>query len=353
MLRTADMEKKISVIVPVYNKEKTITKCINSILSQSYENIEVIAVDDGSSDNSLNILKELEKSDNRLTVIHQDNNGVSSARNAGLERAKGEYISFVDSDDWLEKDALKKLSALINDDVDIVCCCCNAVTDDGSIINHFYQGDRVFSTPEEKKELYFQLFDTAYHQPQETYTGIGVPWGKIYKSELFDKLRFDTRLNHYEDNVLNYELFLNSRTVVYLDAPLYNYSTDHIITVLNGYNKKIVDSYSLTTVKRYEIAQNHNQLEDNEFKEMLDKQSAELISVVVMLMIYNKDRGLSHKQLIEELAFVNETLNLQKVFKIIDNQNISSATTKLVFRLLKNKKYRTLDAFLSLRNKVR
>ena len=92
----------ISVIIPVYNCEKYIKKCIESILNQTYKDLEVIVIDDGSKDSSLNICNKLMKEDYRLTVIHQENQGVSSARNKGLENAQGEYIVFVDGDDWVE-----------------------------------------------------------------------------------------------------------------------------------------------------------------------------------------------------------------------------------------------------------
>ena len=94
----------ISVIIPVYNVEKYLSRCIESVLNQTYRNLEIIIVDDGSTDDSLNICRRYEKKDKRIKVIHQDNGGLSSARNKGLMNSTGEYISFVDSDDWLHPD---------------------------------------------------------------------------------------------------------------------------------------------------------------------------------------------------------------------------------------------------------
>ena len=103
------MGKKITVIVPVYNTKKFLTRCVNSILKQSYENLEVIIIDDGSTDGSAQVCDELSKSDKRVRVIHQKNKGIATTRNIGIENATGYYISFVDSDDYLEKDLYKNL----------------------------------------------------------------------------------------------------------------------------------------------------------------------------------------------------------------------------------------------------
>lgn len=96
------MKKIVSIIVPVYNVEKFIFKTVNSILNQDYKNIEIILVDDGSPDNSARIIDELAKKDNRIVCVHKENGGVSSARNAGLKIATGEYVTFIDGDDWVE-----------------------------------------------------------------------------------------------------------------------------------------------------------------------------------------------------------------------------------------------------------
>ena len=101
------MDEKISIIVPMYNAEKWLEKCVNSIIEQSYSNIEILLINDGSTDKTLEICKKIEKIDNRVRVIDKKNEGVSKTRNLGLENATGKYIKFVDSDDWLEKMLVK------------------------------------------------------------------------------------------------------------------------------------------------------------------------------------------------------------------------------------------------------
>ena len=108
--------KKVSVIVPIYNVERYIDKCVRSLMLQDYGNIEIILVDDGSPDNSGRIIDELSKEDNRIIVIHKANGGVSTARNAGLLQATGEYVMFVDSDDWVEKDYVSYFLDIVQKD---------------------------------------------------------------------------------------------------------------------------------------------------------------------------------------------------------------------------------------------
>lgn len=113
--------KRISVIIPVYNAEKYLAQCLDSILAQTYQNLEIICVDDGSTDGSLDILSEYRKKDLRVFVIRQNHIGVSQARNTGLQHAVGEVVAFVDADDYLKPDIYEKAMAVFTDDVDLVC----------------------------------------------------------------------------------------------------------------------------------------------------------------------------------------------------------------------------------------
>ena len=117
------INKKVSIIVPVYNSEKTILRCLDSILNQTYKNIEIIIVDDGSTDNSYNLIKSRLNNDHRIKLIKKENTGVSDSRNNGLEITTGEYVTFIDSDDWIELNLIEKMvEVLEKENVDIVCC---------------------------------------------------------------------------------------------------------------------------------------------------------------------------------------------------------------------------------------
>ena len=133
------MNDLVSVIVPIYNKENLISRCIESLIRQKYINIEIILVDDGSTDKSLAICQKYEKKDTRIKTYHKDNGGISSARNYGIAKARGEWISFVDADDYVENDYIKLLIQNCND-VDLVVCNCYMLTNNKKInSNHIFE----------------------------------------------------------------------------------------------------------------------------------------------------------------------------------------------------------------------
>lgn len=177
----------ISVIVPVYKVEKYLNRCINSILNQSYENFELILVDDGSPDNCPNICDEWVKKDKRISVIHQKNQGLSSARNTGIRKSKGKYLTFVDSDDWIASNMLEVLLNLIlKHDADISIC------------------DFVRTDDEKREDIKIIPKEIIYNQSQfmdiilkiNSNRTIHYAWGKLYKREIIDS-------KHYPVGMLN------------------------------------------------------------------------------------------------------------------------------------------------------
>ena len=202
----------ISIIVPVYKVEKYLNKCINSILDQTYQNIEIILVDDGGKDKCPMICDEYAKIDQRVKVIHQENRGLSGARNVGIEMAKGEYLIFVDSDDTIEKTLVKDLyECAKKNNTPIAICGRRYVFEDGTIICK--QPDNIEKTFDFKDAIIemnkFDLFDMS-------------AWAKIYKHDIFEKIRFpEGKLS--EDYFIMYKLIELSGKVSYISKPLYNY----------------------------------------------------------------------------------------------------------------------------------
>lgn len=170
------MEERISVIVPVYNAEKTIARCIETLLGQTYGNIELLLVDDGSKDGSLAICREYAEKDNRITVIHKENGGVSSARNAGIEMAKGDYILFVDSDDYVEPDYVSAMVTAAKESLGYghIWCCFQTVTG--------YQYEN--AVPNMKSDARYLLFDrTQIMQLHQIWLDTG-PCNKLYRRSI-------------------------------------------------------------------------------------------------------------------------------------------------------------------------
>lgn len=201
---------KISVIIPVYNGEEYINQCVESVLNQSYHNIEVLLVDDGSRDKSGKICEEYQRKDIRVKVIHKNNEGVSSARNEGLKRCKGEYVAFVDSDDYVEKDYLECLyQKLRENNADIAACNFSYVFKDG----------RKQEENQLKSKCMLLNDDLNYCQNSFLY----YIWGKIFKKEMLKDLSFDTRLSVAEDSLFVAEVIKKSGKLYYEQEPLYMY----------------------------------------------------------------------------------------------------------------------------------
>lgn len=177
----------ISIIVPIYNVEDCVEKCVDSILAQSYKNIEVILVDDGSKDKSGDICDKYQKKDKRVKVIHKENGGVSSARNIGLKTAVGVLISFVDGDDALEVSHIEKLYAdIIRKKADISICGFTRFEGD----NKTSVSETNYSGLVTSSEAITLLLEGKIYAS---------PWGKLYKKEVFDGLSFDEKSGYGED----------------------------------------------------------------------------------------------------------------------------------------------------------
>lgn len=202
---------KISVIVPVYGVERCLEKCINSICNQTYKNIEIIIVDDGSPDKCPEICDELALKDSRIVVIHKENAGVGSARNEGLDKATGEYIGFVDSDDYIEEDMYEMMLIKMKDDnSDIVECSANMVDEQYNVIGQCQFNDEVIDG-----EMISKNFLTKKNS--EDY----VHW-RLFKKEVIGDLRFPN-LKCSEDYVFLSKVNLNCKRKSTMKNKLYNY----------------------------------------------------------------------------------------------------------------------------------
>ena len=204
---------KISVIVPVYNCEEFLPACVESILRQTYQNLEIILIDDGAEDGSGAICDDYAAKDGRIRVIHQKNQGVSAARNAGLDAATGELITFVDSDDAIEPDMYEVLvKLLLEHQADIAHCGYRKVHFDGSSKEVLGTGKLLIQDSWEASECLI----TGKH-----FTG--GPWTKVYRKELFSSIRFDPALKINEDVWMNVQAFREAKKIVFWDVPKYRY----------------------------------------------------------------------------------------------------------------------------------
>ena len=206
----------ISIIIPVYNAEKYLSQCLKSIIEQSYNNLEIILINDGSTDDSKNICDKIASKDKRIIVIHKENGGISSARNKGLDIAKGEYIAFCDDDDIIHTNMIELLyKNLVHSDADLAMCNTLSIHPNQNIpsINiQQYNTQRLSNY-----ELLHLIFKSATDDPM--HLNSNCIWNKLYKKKYLNNLRFKDK--GFEDTYFSTLVYCNISSCIYIKAPLY------------------------------------------------------------------------------------------------------------------------------------
>ena len=306
-------EKLISVIVPIYNVENYLEKCINSIINQSYNNLEIILVDDGSTDNCGIICDMYKEIDNRIIVIHKSNGGLSSARNVGLDISKGDLISFVDSDDYIEKTFLEELKNNMDKyKSDISVCNYYRVKNNNltiGIINN--NEDEYVLTDKDKFENIVNNYRVCV-------------WNKLYKKSIFKNIRFpDGRI--FEDRYVICDILNEAMAISYFNKPLYYYVYRsnsivnkydlNYIDIINAYNKQI----------EFYIKKGYHDLIRQEQNNKMNS----IIENISKMKIYKiNDKGIYNKYY-RELVNTNKDVkwkdasNKVKLFKIFRKSSIN------------------------------
>lgn len=243
------MEEKISVIVPIYKVEDYLHRCVESIINQTYTNLEIILVDDGSPDNCSKICDEYAEKDSRIKVIHKKNGGLSDARNAGLLIATGEYISFIDSDDYIDINMYKSIITYMEKhDLDIAECGIKHVYS-----NKIKQDDKldksihVFNSEDALKEL---MLERRLHQ---------TVWNKLYKTKLIKNIFFEKGKIH-EDEFWTYKVFMNAEKIGFLDEYLYYYIHREGSIMAQGYSSKNLDGLEARYLRYRDISESYSKL---------------------------------------------------------------------------------------------
>ena len=213
------MTEKITVIVPVYNVEHYLDKCLDSLINQTYKNLEIIVINDGSTDNSGIICQEYAQKDNRIIYVEKENGGQSEARNMGLDRMTGSYVTFVDSDDWVEADYVETLYQKITEyQADIAVGNYYSYNEQEGIFCFHIFGSSYYEKVYDNVSI-FENFYESEHMKNFALICVG---GKLYKSDLFRELRFEVgKLG--EDGYLNQKIYLLAEKTIYLNKGLYAY----------------------------------------------------------------------------------------------------------------------------------
>lgn len=320
------MEDLISVIVPVYNVEKYINKCIDSILNQTHKNLEIILVDDGSQDNSGKICDEYAKEDKRIIIIHKENGGVSSARNIGLENATGKYVTFIDADDYVDENYCQKLlETLIEQNVDCVACGHNR------IYNKENKLEKITSKKSYKlrdKEILEKILCVQ--------SGLGFAAMKLWKRNKIKDIRFNEDMQVAEDAFFALQASQIIKDMYVLNEAIYNYRFNDKSAV-RKYNKDYANKY----LKSMQITQKY--LEEK-FKsdvpeiKMLNNYILYHLLLIIVNYCFNPKNNLKTKQQIKELKKVCDIDKFRQAIKKSNYEGFS-LTRKVTIFTLKHKLY--------------
>lgn len=310
----------VSIIIPVYNGEKHIEKCITSIINQSYENIEIIIVDDGSTDKTVEILEKCKKVDRRIKYYSQNNSGPSVARNKGIEVSSGEYIAFVDSDDTIKEDYIELLLKTIEKgNFDIVACGYTDISIYGiTNLNDFYI-DKVII---DKEKFINNIF-----------TGVGgTLWSKIFKSKIIkdNNIKMNEEIFICEDMLFVLEYVTKCTSFGAIKENLYNYNRINDDSI----SSKINFTYYNNLIKVMNLIENI--LEENHYsKKFIDKILSERIkSISLNLSIMQHDSKHNYKNA-DKLTNIKEILNNEYFKRYKDSFSTNSLKEGTLLKLFK------------------
>ena len=312
---------KISLIVPCYNVEKYLPKCLDSIINQTYTNIEIICVNDGSKDNTLNVLNEYKSKDDRIIVIDQPNSGASAARNNAFSRVTGDYIMFVDSDDWIDEQTCEiAVNKALSSDYDLVIWNYIREFSNKPLPKQIFADEEIiFKKDDVKHKLYRRtvgLYKEELSRPENADSIVTI-WGRLYKSSIIidNKLQLiDLKeIGTSEDALFNLEAYKYINSAIYIPDCLYHYRKDNEGSVTTGYKPKLYDQWN----NLFSIIEKHikeNNLGD-EFYSALDNRIS-LAIIGLGLNAMNADKGIKKVKEIKNiisspryrLAYKNLTL---------------------------------------------
>lgn len=308
------MASTISVIIPVYNVEPYIRQCLDSIINQTYRNLEIIIVDDGSPDNCGIICDEYAEKDERIMVFHKQNGGVNSARNLGIQNATGEWIAFVDSDDWCDLDYYEKFMDCIGNKCPDVFQACGFI----------------FEYPNSKSQFKYN-FREDYQETDRVHiekfmmdiTGIGMPWDKLYRREFIieNHLLFDTSCKAFDDHLFNLQVYDHAKNIAGSVFAGYHYR-QIAISITKGFNpKKNEQNYeAISKIQNYIRQQNM----PDELKTVAHTDAIVAIVISMNCYYFHSKNDKSYREVANEIKAIKKLPYYQEaIWSVNDNRYLT------------------------------
>lgn len=332
----------VSIIVPVYHvQDHYLRVCIESILQQEYQKIELILVDDGSENNEGLICDEYRNADERVKVIHQDNQGVSAARNRGMREAEGTWICFVDADDWIEKNMIKEvLGNMAGRAPDMVVWNLYFNYPSREIVRKNYP-DSIWVEESQRLEeaRLFLLRTIAVRKGELKIPTLGMPFCHLYKRSIIEKhdITFDISFKQGEDKLFNYQYYMHIRNFLYLNLPLYHYRI-HQESTTHTFFREHVETSTRILKKYYEI--------EPEIQNNLEFRNTYYIRVMYIAWFligrYYLKKGGRMTALIREFSFLMRTEPYREAIRNVKLSDMEFCMTKVRMLMLKYHMYRFL-----------
>lgn len=348
------MNTDVSIVLPIYNiKEEYLRKCVESLLQQSKREIEIILVDDGSSNNVYSVCCEYQARDSRVKTITQKNQGVSVARNRGLKEASGEWICFVDPDDWMEQNYIEALyNAASSSNADLVQCSCRVFYTHSKIVdNRIMNRQSGLISESQKRDLMNQIISKGlsdYYPPE---VASGTPWGKLIRKKLLDdqSICFIPGMVRMQDSIFSLYAFQYAQKVYYLDELLYFYRKEQNSACFR-YNPNIVKQFEKFY---YEVEKFQDKFDCPENERSAFKMK-KLTSFNSYLLYYyfNDDNPQGKSAMRRELSNLLEQAQYKDAIQAIDKKYLKKSEYIFV-TLLKMKCFRMLELMVKARNKVK
>lgn len=324
------MDKLVSIVIPVYNAEKYLFKCLNSVINQTYKNIEIILIDDYSTDSSFTICKKYESNDKRIRTMSSESKGVSNARNTGIKNSTGEFIQFVDSDDYIEKNATEiMVKEQEKTDTDLVVFGFRKVNGKNNItyispISKEYNNKNEFIADNINKGLMNAIY------------------GRLYKTKIINQnnIKFDSNMELGEDIIFNIDYLNYANKIVTKECSIYNYIIDNSFLT-----QKVRDDYVKERIQLIELMQDKLNNADSKLQYELDKKLM-YIMVGCFEHIINK-KNIKYKNIQEETIDLLQDKYVNKINKITDinyfyrlmKVNMIKKNYQYIYILVKFKKY--------------
>lgn len=329
------MDSLISIIVPVYNTENYLEKCLYSLVNQTYKNIEIIIIDDGSPDNSMNIIQKFVLADNRVKVISQKNQGLSGARNTGMNNANGDYIMFIDSDDWIETDTCEKaINASEKYNADVVFWPYIKEFSDSQKDNYLFDKTEIIWSEKNINQLSRRMVGLVGDElanPQSI-DNLVTAWGKLYKKSVIGDVRFtDTKIIETEDALFNIEVFLGINSAVYIPDLLSHYRKDNESSLTHNYKKKLVSRWR-EMYSRIKFLLDRNDMSREYYDALKNRICFGLIGLGINLA---EDKKMSFKEKKKEIYNILSMKHYQIALKDLDFSYLP-IQWKVFFKLAKN-----------------